>query len=205
MPALLWGLLPFLAPIAMRIGAEEVGVLIYTMYLPFCHQLPQRSWFFFGEQFTYTLSEIASVYPNTDPFALRFFYGTSEMGWRVAWSDRMVSFYTMTPIFGMFYEWLRRRYIVKPISWLTLLYLILPLVLDGTTHALNDIMYGISGDGFRDTNKWLALLSGNRWPLFYAGDHFGTFNWWMRLVTGVLAAWGFAFWALPRLEQQIDK
>jgi hypothetical protein len=28
----------------------------------------------------------------------------------------------------------------------------------------------------------------------------GTFNWWMRLLTGLLAAWGVAFLAFPWLD-----
>lgn len=199
-PMLVWVLLPFAAPVAMYAGADEIGELVYTLYLPFCHQLPQRSWFFFGEQFTYTLPEIAKVYPTTDPSRLRFFYGTPDMGWRVAWSDRMISFYTMTPIFGLAYGWFRTRYAFKPLHWASLLLLTLPLLVDGITHAVSDLLYGVSGGGFRDTNTWLALLTSDRWPDFYAGDHFGTFNWWMRLVTGILAAWGFAFWAFPWLE-----
>lgn len=53
--------LPFLAPVLMALGWREAGQQLYTFYLPFCHQLPQRSWFFFGAKFTYTLDEISQV------------------------------------------------------------------------------------------------------------------------------------------------
>lgn len=203
-PMLLWAILPFLAPVAMNFGRTELGALIYTLYLPFCHQLPQRSWFFFGENFTYTLAEIEQVYPYTEPFQIRFFYGTPEMGWRVAWSDRMISFYTMTPIWGLLYAWLRKRRRIEPLALTLLAVLIAPLILDGGTHMVNDLLYGVSGKGFRDTNGWLALLTGNAWPRFYVGDHFGTFNWWMRIVTGVLAAWGLALWVFPLIDKEIQ-
>lgn len=193
-------LLPFLAPVFMVWGWTRLGELIYTLYIPTCHQLPQRSWFLFGEKLTYTLPEIQQVYPSSDPWQLRFFYGTPEMGWKVAWSDRMISFYTMTPVFGLLYAALR-RWVRRPLPLKLFLLTLLPLALDGVTHMINDTLFGVSAGGFRDTNAWLALLTGNVFPGFYAGDHLGTFNWWMRLVTGLLAAWGIAFYAFPWLDR----
>lgn len=199
-------LLPFLAPVAMQAGQPELGRLIYMLYTPFCHQLPQRSWFLFGEKLTYTAAEIARVYPTDDPLNLRFFYGTPEMGWKVAWSDRMISFYTMFPIFGLIYGACRRWWgPLRPIPLMVLALVLAPIAVDGLTHTASDLLYGISGGGFRDTNLWLATLTGNRWPAFYAGDHFGTFNWWMRLLTGLSAAWGLAFSIFPALDYLIQR
>jgi uncharacterized membrane protein len=196
---LLFVLLPFLAPVLMAIGWTGAGKLLYWLYAPFCHQLPQRSWFFFGEKLTYTLDEIRQVYPYHDFWELRAFAGTPEMGWKVAWSDRMISFYTMTPIFGLLYR-LRR---VRPLSWQLLLLTLLPIFVDGTTHIASDLLSNLSATGFRDTNAWLAWLTGHRWPAFYAGDQLGTFNWWMRLLTGLLAAWGIAASVFPWLDQML--
>jgi hypothetical protein len=197
-------LLPFLAPILMALGWTRLGELVYTLYIPTCHQLPQRSWFLFGEKLTYTLSEIQQVYPMTDPWQLRFFYGTPEMGWKVAWSDRMISFYTMIPVFGLFYA-LLRRWIRRPLPLKVFLLTLLPLVLDGATHIASDMFFGISSSGFRDTNAWLAVLTGNSAPGFYAGDYLGTFNWWMRVITGLLAAWGSAFSIFPWLNELLRR
>ncbi len=199
-------LLPFLAPVAMQVGQPELGRLIYILYTPFCHQLPQRSWFLFGEKFTYTAAEIAQIYPMDDPLTLRFFYGTPEIGWKVAWSDRMISFYTMFPVFGLAYDACRRWWRpLRPIPLPVLALVLAPIAVDGLTHAASDLLYGVSSGGFRDTNFWLATLTGNRWPSFYAGDHFGTFNWWMRLLTGLLAAWGLAFSIFPALDYLIQR
>lgn len=198
---LLFVTLPFAAPLLMAAGWTGPGEFLYQLYALFCHQLPQRSWFLFGPKFTYTPAEIQQVAPMADAWALRAFYGTPEMGWKVAWSDRMISFYTMTPIFGLFHVLLRRLRPIRPLPWRLLILALLPLALDGGTHTLNDLLYGISARGFRDTNAWLALLTGNLFPAFYAGDHAGTFNWWMRLVTGLLAAWGVAFWFFPWLDR----
>ncbi|HXF59984.1 MAG TPA: exosortase/archaeosortase family protein [Caldilineaceae bacterium] len=192
---------PFLAPVLMASGWTDLGTAVYKFYALFCHQLPQRSWFLFGPKLTYTLEEITRVFPTTDPWSLRAFSGTPELGWKVAWSDRMISFYTMTPAFGLLYALLRRLRPIRPVSWRVLLLALLPLVVDGTTHALNDLLYGVAGGGFRDTNAWLAILTGNAFPGFYAGDHAGTFNWWLRLFSGLLAAWGVAFTLFPWLDQ----
>ena len=193
--------LPFLAPVFMAGGWTSLGTLIYKLYSPLCHQLPQRSWFLFGPKLTYTLEEIGRVYPYTDVWSLRAFYGTPEMGWKVAWSDRMISFYSMTPLFGLLYALLRRLLPLHPLSRRVVALALLPMFVDGATHMLNDLLFGISGDGFRGSNAWLALLTGNAFPALYAGDHFGAFNWWMRLLTGLLAAWGVAFWVFPWLDQ----
>jgi len=197
-PMLLFVTVPFLAPVAMAAGWTGLGEWIYWLYNPFCHQLPQRSWFLFGPKLTYTLAEINQVYPYSDEWRLRLFLGTPAMGWKVAWSDRMISFYTLTPVFGLVYAVLRRfKPAMPPIALKVLLLALAPLALDGLTHIANDMLFGVSGGGFRDTNAWLAVLTGNAFPSFYAGDHLGTFNWWLRLISGALAAWGLAFYVFP--------
>ena len=201
-PMLIFVTLPFLAPAAMAAGWTTLGNSIYWLYTPFCHQLPQRSWFLFGEKLTYSLAEINQVFPYSDGWNLRRFYGTPEMGWKVAWSDRMISFYALIPVWGLCYALLRqtgRR--VRPLSLRALLWVLVPLLVDGFTHLLNDAFVGDFVSGFRDTNAWLAMLTGNAFPGFYAGDSMGTFNWWMRLLTGMLAAWGVAFALFSLLDE----
>lgn len=196
---LVFGLLPFLAPVLMAAGWSGPAQILYRLYALLCHQLPQRSWFLFGEKLTYTLEEIRQVYPLADGWQMRAFIGTPEMGWKVAWSDRMMSLYTMIPVFGLLGYGRSRR--MRPISLRCLVFLLLPLVLDGTTHMLNDVLAGFSGTGFRDTNLWLAWLTDGAFPGFYAGDHQGTLNWWLRLLTGLIAAWGVAEFVFPRLDR----
>ena len=194
--------LPFLAPVAMQAGWTDLGNLIYTLYSPFCHQLPQRSWFLFGEKLTYTLDEIAQVYPHLEAWQLRRFTGAPGMGWKVAWSDRMISFYFLTPVFGLVYAIARALgWRMRPLSTRLFVVLLLPIALDAGTHLVNDLVYGVAGNGFRDANAWLAWLTGGVLPGFYAGDQAGTFNWWMRLLTGLAAAWGLAFWLFPWLDR----
>jgi len=204
---LLFTLLPFAAPLAIHWGWESIGGLLYRLYSPFCHQLPQRSWFLFGDKLTYTLAEIQQVYPATSLSELRSFIGAPTLGWKVAWSDRMISFYTMTPVFGLLYLLLRRAgKQIAPLPLVVLMAALLPLAIDGGTHVINDAVAGISsGGGFRDTNQWLAWLTFDAFPGFYAGDQFGAFNWWARLMTGALAAWSVAFALFPYLDRIFEQ
>ncbi len=119
----------------------------------------------------------------------------------------MISFYTMTPVFGLIYALLRRRQTrpFRPIPLWLILVTLAPEVLDGFTHLLSDTLAGDFTTGFRATNAWLAVLTSNAWPAFYAGDHLGTFNWWARLITGLLAAWSIAFALLPFLDGLINE
>ncbi len=199
---LLFTVAPFLAPVAMAAGWTGAGGALYWFYSFFCHQLPQRSWFLFGPKLTYTLAELQQFDPAASAWALRSFVGSPELGWKVAWSDRMISFYTMTPVFGLVYALLRTLGLrTRPLPVLVMALLLLPLALDGGTHAVNDLLTGMADSGFRDTNGWLQSLTNNALPGFYAGDQFGSFNWWARLITGLLAAAGVAFYTLPSLDQ----
>jgi uncharacterized membrane protein len=191
--------IPFLAPVFMSIGWNGAGRAVYFVYSFMCHQLPERSYFLFGSKFTYSLPEIQSVWKNTNnPVVLRLFLGNAEMGWKVAWSDRMISMYTATWLFGLAWWPLRRR--LKPLPVWGLLLFLLPMAIDGGTHFLSDLS-GI-GQGFRDTNAWLAALTFHSLPAsFYTGDAWGSFNSIMRLLTGVLFGLGIVWFGFPYLNE----
>lgn len=198
-----WGvfnLLPWLAPVFMKFGWETGGRAVYTIYTFLCHQLPQRSFFLFGRQPMYELTTVQQVWQNSDnPLVLRQFTGNAEMGWKVAWSDRMVSLYTGILLWAVVLGPWRRRLPRLPLWGLALL--ALPMVLDGGTHALSDMLGGIGG-GFRYDNTWLASLTDYALaPGFYSGDALGSFNSWMRLVSGLLFSLGGVWYVLPHLER----
>ncbi len=204
-----WVFLPFLAPVFMRLGWEATGRAIYFFYSFFCHQLPERSFFLFGQKSMYSLAEIQSTWQATNnPLILRQFIGNEVMGWKIAWSDRMISFYTSVWLFAVLWFPFRRK--VQPLSWWGFILLLLPMAVDGTTHLISDFA-GI-GQGFRDTNAWLVMLTHNALPpTFYAGDALGSFNSLMRLITGPLAALGIVWFVFPLLfqsgvyNQQLDR
>ena len=195
----LWVFTPYLAPVFMKLGWDSAGKAVYFIYSFFCHQLPERSFFWFGNKSMYSLSEIQAAWQNTvDPMVLRKFIGNESMGWKIAWSDRMISFYTSVWFFAVLWWPFRRK--VKPLSWWGLVLLLLPIALDGGSHAISDLA-GI-GWGFRDTNRWLAVLTNHSLPMgFYVGDALGSFNSWARLITGLLAGLGITWLAFPYFYQ----
>jgi len=197
----LWTALPFLAPILMNAGWTQPANALYSFYSLFCHQLPERSFFLFGQKTMYSLTEILFAWQNNiDSHILRKFVGTSEMGWKVAWSDRMIYFYGSIWFFGLLWWPLRQR--VKQAPWWGFLLLLLPMVVDSMSHAISDIA-GI-WQGFRDTNMWLVALTDNAFPItFYAGDALGSFNSWMRFITGILAAFGVVWFAFPFINDAL--
>jgi uncharacterized membrane protein len=193
----------------MKLGLTTAGNFVYFIYSFFCHQLPERSFFFFGEKTMYSLAEIQAAWQDTaNPMILRKFIGSEAMGWKIAWSDRMISFYTSVWLFALAWWPLRRKW--KPLSWWTFALLLLPMIIDGSTHAVSDLQ-GI-GLGFRDTNQWLVALTNNALsPAVYAGDALGSFNSWARLISGLLAGLGIVWITLPyiyqsqALNQQLDQ
>lgn len=191
--------LPFLAPVLMQLGWKSAANVIYAFYATQCHQMPQRSFFLFGPKAMYSLAEVQAVWQNTNnPLILRLFVGNAQVGWKVAWSDRMVSLYGGLWLSAVLWSPLRRR--IKPLRWWGFVLLALPMVLDGGTHLVSDFA-GI-GQGFRDSNVWLAALTGNALPAtFYAGDVLGSFNSWMRILTGLLFGLGVIWLAFPYLQQ----
>jgi len=195
----IWVVLPWLAPVMMNWGWTGIGKAIYLIYSFQCHQLPERSYFLFGKQFMYSLSEIQAAWQTTnDPMILRQFIGNTEMGWKVAWSDRMVSMYTSIVIGGLVYGLFRKK--TKPLAFWIFALLILPMVIDGGTHMLSDLA-GV-GQGFRDTNIWLQTITNNVFSMsFYQGDALGSFNSWMRLITGVLFGLGLVAFSFPYINE----
>ncbi len=193
--------LPWLAPVFMRLGWTGAGEAIYAIYSTQCHQLPQRSYFLFGPKTMYALQEIQVVWQETNnPIILRQFVGNEAMGWKVAWSDRMVSMYTSIFLGGLLYWPLRKR--LKPLALWAFILLILPMAIDGGTHAVSDVLGRGVGLGFRDSNAWLAALTNNAFQAtFYAGDALGSFNWWMRLSTGLLLGLGVVWLVYPMMEE----
>jgi uncharacterized membrane protein len=204
-----WVFAPFLAPIFMYLGWTGVGKTIYFIYSFFCHQLPERSFFLFGQKSMYSLGEIQSAWQNTtNPMILRQFIGNGSMGWKIAWSDRMISFYTSVWLFAVTWYPFRRK--IKTLSWLGFILLLLPLIIDGGTHTLSDFA-GI-GQGFRDNNQWLADWTKYAFPMtFYVGDALGSFNSILRFITGLLAGLAIVWLTFPyvfqtqALNNELDK
>jgi uncharacterized membrane protein len=190
-------LLPYFAPIAMRLGLTGIADRIYFLYVILGHQLPQRSIFLFGPKLMYSLPEITAFTHSINPLALKEFIGNAELGWKVAYSDRLMAWYGGFWIASLVYAAIRKR--VRPLPFWGLLLFSLPMFIDGTTHTISDVLINNQfGAGFRDTNLWLAQLTNNSLPLwFVAGDAVGSFNSIMRWISGALFGIGLAWFLLP--------
>jgi hypothetical protein len=102
--------------------------------------------------------------------------------------------YTSVLFFAWLWYPLRKK--VKALPWWGFVLTLVPMGLDGVTHTISDF-YGI-GQGFRYTNAWLAELTHNLYPAtFYAGDALGSFNAWMRLISGILFGLGVVWFGFP--------
>ena len=198
---LFWGLLvglPWLAPVLMKAGATTPARAIYFVYGFLCHQFANRSFFLFGPKTMYAYTDLLPYAPNANTWlGLRAFIGNAELGYKVAWSDRMVSMYGGVFLGGLLFALLRHR--LKPPRWHTFGLMILPMIVDGSTHWISDLA-GV-GQGFRYHNGWLAALTGNLFPSsFYVGNALGSFNSWMRLITGLLFGLAVVWMVYPLME-----
>jgi len=203
----IYNLLPFAAPVTMRLGWTPIGSAIYDLYATQCHQMAQRSFFLYGAQPMYNLDELPLTLTGKsipDMLTLRGFRGNDAFGWKVAWSDRMVYMYASLWIISAVYWVLSRRHTWKPLRiWIVAL-LLVPMAMDGITHLLSD-GNGLSA-GFRYDNAWLAALTNHAFAdSFYRGDALGSFNSLMRFVTGVLFAVATGGLALPFLDREMKR
>jgi uncharacterized membrane protein len=201
-----WVLLPFVAPVLMQAGASGPGNALYALYSLFCHQLPERSLFFFGPKPMYSLQEIGQYWSTDNAIVLRQFVGNEQLGWKMAWSDRMISVYGGVWLAGLVWAIVAaargRAPQLSLLAWVLLG--VMPLAIDGTSHMLNDVVAGTSGFGFRDTNAWLAALTGNALgQSFYYGDAFGSFNSWARWITGFLFSITTVFALFPVIDESM--
>jgi uncharacterized membrane protein len=201
-------LLPFLAPVFMHLGWTAPARLIYTLYSPLCHQMAQRSFFLFGEQPMYNITELPVTFTEntvTDMTALRTLVGNPELGWKVAWSDRMVFMYGTVLLAGMVYGVLRYRRPIRPLGLFVFALLLAPIAIDGISHMMSDLNGGLI-EGFRYGNLWLADLTGHMLPAwFYRGDALGSFNSWMRFLSGLSFGLGCVWFGFPFIDRSVSE
>lgn len=143
--ALLYAGLPWLAPLVRAAGYQRLGQLLFLLYLPLCHQRPERSFSLFGYQ--------------------------------VAYCHRCTAMYTALLAAGLLFGRLRGRLRPAPLRLGSLL--LLPMLLDGGTHLIDDLL----GIGFRG-----------------GGDAAGTLNFALRMLTGLLFGVAALLVLYPRLE-----
>ena len=189
--------LGFLAPAFMVEGQPQAGQAIYRFLAPHNHQLPQRSYFLFGQNSTiqtYSLEQVLQF--GADPYNLQNFIGNPEIGYKTALNHRMIAIFTGIFIGGIIWAVAGQR---PQLSFIWFLPFALPLIFDGLSHMVSEN----SGEGFRQGNAWAVTLTGRGFPAsFYEGTTFGTLNWLLRTVTGLLFGLGLAWFLFSYLAHR---
>jgi uncharacterized membrane protein len=103
-------------------------------------------------------------------------------GHQVGFCHRCAAIYTSIVVAGLLFG-LVRRYI-RPTSLKIAGLLLLPMLIDGGTHMLDDLF----GLGFRG-----------------GGDAIGTLNFWLRMITGILAGVAMLLVVYPRVERDLAR
>jgi uncharacterized membrane protein len=163
--------LPFLAPVLMDLGAERAAAIIYLIYRPLCHQLPQRSFFLFGPQVVYTVTELAdrvgmAVGPD---LATRAFVGNEEIGYKTALCQRDIAIYGTILLLGLVYGVLRRFWKVRPLPfWAYVVFGVVPMLVDGGYQFVSYIVPLVWPDGPilpHETTPVLRVITGSLFGL----------------------------------------
>jgi uncharacterized membrane protein len=119
--------LPFLAPILLNAGHERAGNLVYLLFRPLCHQLPERSFFLFGPHWVYSLSDLQQR-TGLELVPLRF-VGAPDLGYKLAVCERDTAIYAAMLLAGLAYGLVRNW--LKPLPFKAFLALIAPMAVDG--------------------------------------------------------------------------
>lgn len=148
-----WGLyvmIPFLAPLFMHWEWYTPARFIYSAYSYACHQLPDHSYFLFGNSLTPTLEQLetAGMRPDLGLLEQRQFIGSVDAGFKVAICQRDVAIYGSIFGAGLLFAFLDRE--KWQIGWRLFLLLTIPMAIDGGTQLFN----------LRESTWWLRTVTG---------------------------------------------
>jgi uncharacterized membrane protein len=137
--------LPTLPPVLMVAGHPSAARLIYTLFAASCHQLPERSFFLFGPQLTYTLQELERLFgSDVQPR----YVGGPALGYKMAVCERDISLYLAVLLAGLAFALVRRR--LRPLSIRSFILFCLPMAFDGAGQLL----------ALWESSPWSRVLSG---------------------------------------------
>ncbi len=188
-----------LAPAFMSEGLTGAGNRTYRFLAPHNHQLPQRSYFLFsraGGIQTYSKEQLLAW--GADPYNLESFIGNVEIGYKTALNHRMIAIFIAILLGGLGWGFAGER---PRIRFIILVILATPMLVDAISHMISEN----GGTDFRQTNTWAIALTGGAFPTeFYQGTTFGTLNWLLRSVTGVLFGLGLVWWLFTFLSSRFN-
>ncbi len=119
--------LPVLSPILYQLGYPRAGGVIQTLFRPFCHQRPDRSFFLFGERPFYSMAQLADRLGH-DAVLYRY-VGGPGVGYKIAVCERDVAIYGTMLLAGLLFWFVRDR--LRPLTGKQFGALILPMAVDG--------------------------------------------------------------------------
>jgi uncharacterized membrane protein len=188
--------LPILAPVLMNAGLKTPASVIYTIYKPLCHQFAFRSFFLFGDQVYYPLTEagisgvktfeeatgITNIHNPTSYARVeaRNFIGNQTVGYKMALCERDMAIYSAIFLFGVIYAATGRR--LKPLHWmLWILIGVVPIGLDGFSQLFSQMEW-----------SWLASFLPYRESTPF-----------LRMLTGALFGFATAWFSYPYMEESM--
>lgn len=158
---ILYVTLPFLAPMLLERGFTGPANLIYTVYSYACHQLPDHSYFLFGNSLVPNAAtlEAAGMPSGPNLFAQRAFVGGEGVGFKVALCQRDVAIYAAIALCGLLFGLLRNR--LESPSIRVYLLLLIPIALDGGTQLIGLrestwLLRSVTGVIFGAATVWLV-------------------------------------------------
>jgi uncharacterized membrane protein len=173
--------LPILAPVLMKAGATTPANLIYKMYSPLCHQFGFRSFFLFGEQPYYPLSETGLTGGATGlldfesatgimhlhdansitRLEARAYHGDEIVGYKMALCERDIAIYGAMLLFALIFTLTGQK--IKPLHWALWLLLGLgPIGLDGFSQIFSQFEFATLAGflPYRESTPFLRTFTG---------------------------------------------
>ncbi len=173
--------LPVLAPVLMKAGATAPANIIYKMYSPLCHQFGFRSFFLFGEQPYYPLSEtgitgvetglldfetatgITHLHDASSPtrWEARNYQGNETVGYKIALCERDMAIYGGMLLFALIFWITGHR--IPPLHWALWLLLGLgPIGLDGFSQLISQFEFSFLSEllPYRESIPFLRTFTG---------------------------------------------
>lgn len=192
--------LGFLAPALQAEGEVEMATAVYRFLAVDNHQMPDRSYFLFGQaNGIQTYPPETLIAAGADPADWEAFLGNDTMGYKTGLNHRMIAIFLGMVVGGLAWGLSRGR---LGIGFIIFVLLTLPILVDGFSHIISES----EGTGARTTNEWAVVLSGGAFPdEFYQGDTAGSLNWQLRTITGFLFGLGIILFLFARFDNYFRK
>ena len=129
--------IPLLAPTLLHGENPRAGWWIHSVYHFGCHQRPERSLFFYGDQISYSTTELEE-YGYANSIIGYPFVGNETMGYKTALCVRDIFLYSAMSIVGIL---VCANFIRFSLRWWMVLLGTVPMILDGGIQFVSEFLY----------------------------------------------------------------